>query len=83
MGRIATQAIDNSRNASNLPSLPPTIPFCFYNGNTFAAIGRTMVQELTQKMSPVKAHAFRSAVGHFIAGTAGERELEAALADIN
>src|SRR5437868_3225869 len=31
-------------------------PFCFYNGNTFAAIGRTMVQEITQTMSAIKAH---------------------------
>jgi len=57
-------------------------PFCFYNGNTFAAIGRTMVQGLIRKMSPVKAHAFRSLVGHYIAGTAGDEELEKALAEL-
>src|SRR2546423_489797 len=50
-------------------------PFCFYNGNTFAAIGRTMIQEMLRKLSPVKAHAFRSVVGHYIAGTVGERQL--------
>jgi len=50
-------------------------PFCFYNGNTFAAIGRTFIQDLLRKMSPVKAQAFRSAVGHYIAGTAGSEEL--------
>ena len=50
-------------------------PFCFYNGNTFAAIGRTMIQDLPRKMSPVKAHGFRSVVGHYIAGTAGAEEL--------
>jgi hypothetical protein len=50
-------------------------PFCFYNGNTFVAIGRTMIQELLRKMPPVKAHAFRSVVGHYIAGTAGADEL--------
>jgi hypothetical protein len=50
-------------------------PFCFYNGNTFAAIGRTIVQEILQNMSPLKAHAFRSVVGHYIAGTTGEMEL--------
>jgi hypothetical protein len=57
-------------------------PFCFYNGNTFAAIGRTMVQEMLRKMSPIKAHAFRSVVGHYIAGTAGDEELDKALADL-
>jgi hypothetical protein len=54
-------------------------PFCFYNGNTFAAIGRTLIQELLQKMPPVKAHGFRSVVGHYIAGTAGADELSKAL----
>lgn len=26
-------------------------PFCFYNGNTFAAIGRTMVQDILRKIA--------------------------------
>jgi hypothetical protein len=56
-------------------------PFCFYNGNTFVAIGRTMIQDLLQKMSPMEAHAFRSLVGHYIAGTAGSKELEQVLPD--
>ena len=50
-------------------------PFCFYNGNTFAAIGRTIVQDILQSMPAVKAHAFRSVVGHYIAGTVGTDEL--------
>ncbi len=57
-------------------------PFCFYNGNTFAAIGRIIVQEIHHKMPPVKAHTFRSVVGHYIAGTAGEEELDQALAEL-
>jgi hypothetical protein len=58
-------------------------PFCFYNGNTFVAIGRTMIQDLLRKMSPVKAHGFRSVVGHYIAGTAGAEELAKALDDLD
>jgi len=54
-------------------------PFCFYNGNTFVAIGRTLIQDLFHKMSPVKAQAFRSLVGHYIAGTSGADELNKAL----
>ena len=50
-------------------------PFYFYNGNTFAAIGRTMIQDLLRKMSPVKAHSLRSVVCHYIAGTADPEEL--------
>jgi hypothetical protein len=57
-------------------------PFCFYNGNTFSAIGRTMVQGILRNMSPLKAHAFRSIVGHYIAGTADEEDLDAALREI-
>jgi len=58
-------------------------PFCVYNGNTFAAVGRTIVQDILRKMSPVKAQAFRSVVGHYIAGTAGEEELDQALAELD
>jgi len=58
-------------------------PFCFYNGNTFAAIGRTIIQELLQKMPPLKAHSFRSVVGHYIAGTAGTDELSKALENLD
>jgi hypothetical protein len=58
-------------------------PFCFYNGNTFAAIGRTMIQDLLKKMPPVKAHGFRSVVGHYIAGTAGAEELAKAIDELD
>jgi hypothetical protein len=57
-------------------------PFCFYNGNTFAAIGRTMIQDLLQRLPPVKAHALRSVVGHYIAGTAGANELAKVLDEL-
>jgi hypothetical protein len=58
-------------------------PFCFYNGNTFAAIGRTLIQGLLEKLPPVQAHSFRSVVGHYIAGTAGAREMSEALKDLD
>ena len=58
-------------------------PFCFYNGNTFAAIGRTLIQDLLRKMPPLQAHSFRSVVGHYIAGTIGEAELAKTLASLN
>ncbi len=56
-------------------------PFCFNNGNTFAAIGRTCVILLTS--DPDKAKLLRSAVGHFVAGVLGEDELEAILAEFD
>jgi len=58
-------------------------PFCFYNGNTFAAIGRTLIQDLLRKMPPDKAHGVRSVVGHYIAGTAGSDKLAKVLDDLS
>jgi hypothetical protein len=57
-------------------------PFCFYNGNTFAAIGRTIIQDILQKLPPIKAHTLRSVVGHYIAGTAGADELAKVLDEL-
>ena len=57
-------------------------PFCFYNGNTFVAVGRTMIQDILRELPPVRAHLLRSVVGHYIAGTAGEKELDAALSGL-
>jgi hypothetical protein len=34
------------------------IAICFYNGNTFVAIGRTLIQDLLRKMPLSKAHGF-------------------------
>jgi hypothetical protein len=45
-------------------------------------IGRTLIQDLLRKMSRVKAHGFRSVVGHYIAGTAGAEQLSKALDEI-
>ena len=57
-------------------------PFCLYNGNTFAAIGRTLIQDMLRKLPPVKAQSFLSVVGHYIAGTAGADELAKVLDDL-
>ncbi len=58
-------------------------PFCFYNGNTFLAIGRTLIQDLLRKMPPVKAYGVRSVVGHYITGTADVAELAKALDELD
>ena len=57
-------------------------PFCFYNGNTFVAIGRIIIQDLLSVMPPAKAQTFRSVVGHYIAGTVGEDELDQSFRDL-
>jgi hypothetical protein len=60
----------------------PARAFLFLQRNTFAAIGRTIIQGILRKMPPVEAHSFRSVVGHYIAGTIGSKELNAALKNL-
>ncbi len=50
-------------------------PFCNFNGNTFAAIARSLVDRL--KLRPDEAHVIRSLLGHIVAGTASEVETQA------
>ena len=50
-------------------------PFTFNNGNTFAAIGRTFVEEYLKMMPPVEAQIIRTTICHYIVGLIGRREL--------
>lgn len=54
-------------------------PFTFNNGNTFAAIGRTLVEDYLQQMPPVEAQIIRTTIGHFIVGLIGRKELKQVL----
>ena len=47
-------------------------PFCFYNGNTFAAVIRDVIQQLP--LSEVERTTVRSMVGHIVAGVASTEE---------
>jgi hypothetical protein len=47
-------------------------PFCFYNGNTFAAIARDLIEEL--QLAANKSFILRSIAGHIVAGTATDIE---------
>jgi hypothetical protein len=49
-------------------------PFCFYNGNTFAAIARDFITELSPRLPADQAFVLRSIAGHIVAGTATEIE---------
>ena len=49
-------------------------PFCFYNGNTFAAIARDFIPEISSSLPPDIAHVLRSIVGHIVAGTVTDIE---------
>ena len=50
-------------------------PFCNFNGNTFAAIARSLVDTLRLKAD--EAHILRSLAGHIVAGTASDAETKA------
>ena len=50
-------------------------PFTFSNGNTFAAIGRTLIEDWLKSLTPVEAQIVRTTVGHYIVGLIGRREL--------
>ena len=49
-------------------------PFCLYNGNTFAAIARSMVEQLGLPVT--EAAALRSMTGHIVAGVATPEQIE-------
>ena len=54
-------------------------PFCFYNGNTFAAIMRDVVAVFAAEshLGDQKAFIIRSLAGHIVAGVATEEEVKA------
>ena len=64
-----TEAVDLCRRCHRMA------PFCFYNGNTFAAIARSMVEHLG--LSGSEAAALRSLAGHIVAGVATPEKQEA------
>jgi hypothetical protein len=43
-------------------------PFLFFNGNTFATIGRELALALFSDLPPVRKREVSSAIGHYIAG---------------
>jgi hypothetical protein len=58
-------------------------PFVFNNGNTFAAVGRTVIEEHLKLAPPVEAQILRTTVGHYIAGTVNRRELCSVLSQLS
>ncbi len=57
-------------------------PFCFFNGNTFVAVVRQMIEPILAQVAPSDpnlAAQFRSVIGHFVAGTEGVEELRGAI----
>jgi hypothetical protein len=50
-------------------------PFVFNNGNTFAAISKTLIEDGLKSVAPLEAQIIRATVAHYVAGLVGKREL--------
>ena len=50
-------------------------PFTFNNGNTFAAIGKKLLEEWLSNLPALEAQIIGNTVGHYIAGVVNKREL--------
>jgi hypothetical protein len=51
-------------------------PFCFYNGNTLTAIIRDAVRPILEGLDAERSYILRSSIGHYVAGTIHEEELQ-------
>ena len=63
------EALDLCRRCHDL------MPFTFNNGNTFAGIGRTLLDDWLQTLPSVEAQIVRNTVGHYIVSLIDKREL--------
>jgi|SRR3954451_2537131 len=55
-------------------------PFTFNNGNTFATIGKNLVEEWLKSLPAVEGQIVRNTIGHYIAGMVSKKELLKVLA---
>jgi len=55
-------------------------PFTFNNGNTFATIGKNLVDEWVKTLPAVEGQIIRNTIGHYIAGMVSKKELVKVLA---
>lgn len=51
------------------------LPFTFNNGNTFAAVAKTLVDDWVKSLPPIEAQIVRTTVCHYVAGQVGRKEL--------
>ncbi len=54
-------------------------PFTFNNGNTFAAIGRTIVEDYLRAVPPLEAQILRTTICHYVVGQVDRKELHQVL----
>jgi hypothetical protein len=57
-------------------------PFKFFNGNTVAAVARTMMGEVVDPLPSIQAQMARSTVSHYVVGAIKAGELEQVLGHV-
>jgi len=65
---LRTQTITLAETLDRLRGYHRKAPFLFFNGNTFATLGRELALALFSDLAPVRKREIASAVAHYIAG---------------
>jgi len=65
---LRSQSLTLAETLDRLRRFHRQAPFLFFNGNTFAAIGRELALALFSDLSPTRNREVSSAVAHYIAG---------------
>ena len=58
-------------------------PLLFFNGNTFAEIGRQMAQAIFSELPPVRRKEIASAIAHYIAGVLDRESMVASVESLS
>ena len=57
-------------------------PFTFNNGNTFAAVARSLVDDSLRSAPAVEAQIIRTTISHYVAGKVTKKELQQVLGQL-
>jgi hypothetical protein len=57
-------------------------PFTFNNGNTFANVARSLIEDALRNAPAVEAQILRSTVSHYVAGTIDRKELSSVVTQL-
>jgi hypothetical protein len=78
--KLRSQTLKLGETFDRLRGFHRRAPFLFFNGNTFASIGRELALALFSDLPPARKREISSVVGHYIAGVL-DRESMAGLVD--
>lgn len=73
---VRSQALSLGESIDLLRRFHKQAPFLFFNGNTFATLGRELTFALLSDLPPARKREAGSAVAHYIAGVLEKEEME-------